>query len=597
MKSRIILSLCLLIVNYAFGLNGTHFTINRITAPYFVVDGNNPSTLTKAYVGFEVINNSNSATTYPRLVLQIDSITSSVNGQSYVVLSPSSSQIVVGTLAPGQSKVCYFFVSYPASTTPIATFYLKLSDTTASNKTQIFSIYNRSSISANAGGAATQNFTNQDLLGGIIMDDVTYKVGNVQNNNEVDFQVSVSSLFDPAKMTLMSTQVLSSSVPGVVAGTTDSLYFRTGNGSSGDTVKIRWVFRITGYNFTSYILPCAGATSGNSNYKYTLNTSLGANGTPVTVSSTANPLTIEKRSDKSIYYKCETATFTVVVKNPGIYGVSIDSIRDQLPTGFSFVSFSPLSNVNNSNSSSYPASGKTGVLTFVGGVNSGGNLSYYIPAGDSIKLIYSATAYCTVASNLTSTVGGYIGDIQFATASNAVSVTWALPLNWVSFTAQKQGTAVLLNWRTAQEQNTRSFFVEHSTDGYNWNTIGELAANNNVNLKAEYSFWHNTPAAGSNYYRIRQTDLDNKFTYSEIRRVDMPATNKVITLLSGNVVQQGYLRVQLKTSASLAIYSNTGQLVWQQLLPAGIHALPLSSMAKGSYLLKAGSVTEKIVIQ
>lgn len=139
----------------AAALDPNHFTITRITAPYFIVDGNSPATLTKAYVGFEVKNNSNSAVTYSSLKFTIASIGTSVIGQNYSVVAPVSGIINIGTLAPGQSKVCYYYVSYPANTSPQATFNILLSDNTASSKAQSFIISNRSSISANAGGTAT----------------------------------------------------------------------------------------------------------------------------------------------------------------------------------------------------------------------------------------------------------------------------------------------------------------------------------------------------------------------------------------------------------------------------------------------------------
>src|SRR5258706_927886 len=306
---------CLCFSATAFALDPNHFTITRISAPFFIVDGNSPATITKAYVGFEVKNNSNSATTYAGLKFTITSIGTSVVGQNYGIVSPASGILNVGTLAPGASKVCYFYVSYPASVSPQGTFNIQLSDNTASWKTQSFIIYNRSSISANAGGTATQTVSNQDLIGGIISDDVTYVVGNVQNGDESDFQVAVSTQFDPTKVTLLSTQVIASAVPGIPNGATDSLYFITGNGTNGASITIRWTFRIAATNFTTYLLPCAGSTSGGSNYKYALNTSLGS-GSPITVSSAANPLTITKTSDHPVYSVSSPAIFTITIQNP-----------------------------------------------------------------------------------------------------------------------------------------------------------------------------------------------------------------------------------------------------------------------------------------
>ena len=97
-------ALCLAIS--ASALDANHFTITRITAPFFVVQSNAPATLTQAYVGFEVRNNSNSATTYSGVRFTITSIGTSVSGQNYSVVSPASGITNVGTIAPAESKIC-----------------------------------------------------------------------------------------------------------------------------------------------------------------------------------------------------------------------------------------------------------------------------------------------------------------------------------------------------------------------------------------------------------------------------------------------------------------------------------------------------------
>ena len=508
-----LLFLCLVIS--ASALDPNHFTITRVTAPYFIVDGNSPSIITQAYVGFEVKNNSNSATTYSGLKFTITSIGTSVVGQNYSIVAPVNGIVNVGTLAPGATKVCYYYVSYPANTAPIATFNVQLSDATASNKTQSFNIYNRSSISANAGGTATQTFTNQDLIGGTIIDDVTYAVGNVQNGDESDFQVAVSSMFDPTKITLLSTKIISSSVPGIPVNTTDSLYFITGNGTNGATITIRWTFRITGTNFTTYLLPAAGSTSGSTNYKYALNTSLGS-GTPVTVSSSANPLTISKTSNQSLYVTNSTATFTITITNPGIYDVTIDKVTDQLPTGFTFQAFDASSGVTFSNSTSVPTSGATGNISFEGGVTSGGNTSYLIPAGGSIIIRYTATAPSSNASNLLTTTKDYIAATEVGSAQNTVSVSTTLPVSLVSFKANWVNEKVKLDWSTSNENNSSFFELERSNDNNGFMIIGKVAAAGNSFAKTDYSFTDAFPQAGINYYRLKMTDLDQHYEYSSV---------------------------------------------------------------------------------
>jgi len=506
---------CLCFSAKAFALDPNHFTITRISAPFFVVDGNSPAIITKAYVGFEVKNNSNSATTYSGLKFTITSIGTSVVGQDYALVTPVSGIINAGTLAPGQSKVCYYYVSYPANVTPQATFNILLSDNTASSKTQSFVIYNRHSISANAGGTATQTFTNQDIIGGLVYDDVTYVVGNVQNGDESDFQVAVSTMFDPTKVTLLGTQVIASAVPGIPNGASDSLYFVTGNGTNGASITIRWTFRIAATNFTTYLLPCAGATSGSTNYRYALNTSLGS-GSPITISSTANPLTITKTSDHSLYSVSSPAIFTITIQNPGAYGVTIDRITDQLPAGFTFQSFDAASQVTASNSTSVPSAGNTGTIIFDGGVLSGGNNSYYIAAGGSIIVKYTATTCPSPASNLVTTARDYVSTTEVGSAQNTVSVSSTLPVTLLSFNAGWLNDHVELNWTTANETNSYSIEIEKSNGNSMFSKIGQVFTTGALGATISYSFVDSFPLAGTNQYRLKLVDRNNQYKYSSV---------------------------------------------------------------------------------
>jgi len=590
-----------LVIN-AFGyraeaLNGAHFTINRISAPYFVVDGNQPTTLTKSYVGFEIINNANSATTYSNLVFTIASITSSVSGQNYSVVAPASGQIVIGTLAPGESRICYFYVSYPASTTPTGTFNIRLSDNTASDKTQAFAIYNRSSISANAGGLATQSFANQDLLGGIVTDDVTYTVGNARSGDEVDFQISVAPLFDPNKLMLLSTQVVSSTLPTVTAGRTDSLYYvLTGNGGTGSQVTIRWTFKIVGFNFKNYFLPCSGATSGNTNYKYQLNTNLGVNGDSISISSTANKLIITKTSNKTIYQSCETATFTVAISNPGLYGVSIDSLTDEIPASFTYQGPTASSNITNALCTKSPAVGSTGTLTWVGGIQSGGNSSFYIPAGQTVNLIYTATAGCSPTGNLTTTTSGYVGTTQFDQDQNTVKVGATLPVQFLGISAKKNGSGVNVSWRTAEEIDVLHFEVERSSNGGTWETLATLdpkGAGNSVN---NYEHFDANPGKGQITYRIREVATTGKISFSKIVSINL---NDAITslLVYPNPVQNQTVQVRLDEASTLLFYNNLGMVVFKQQAPAGLQTIHLPNLPRGNYRMRAGSRQANLLVQ
>lgn len=171
-----------------------------------------------------------------------------------------------------------------------------------------------------------------------------------------------------------------------------------------------------------------------------------------------------------------------------------------------------------------------------------------------------------------------------------------LPLVWLSFTATKQNQTALLKWATAQEQNTRNFTVQYSANGINWAGIGLLPATGSSNSASNYNYIHSNPVTGINYYRILQTDADNRSSYSSIRTLKFTKTDKPF-IITGNPVTNGVLTVQVNTSLYLALYTDEGKLLWQQRVNTGIKTIDVSRYAKGAYFLKTNTTTQKVVIQ
>lgn len=507
-----IFTLILIFLSFkTFALDETHFTVTRISAPYFIADASGRATMTQGHIGFEVKNIS--SVTYSKLRLSIISIEASVTGQAYSVSSPTDGIVNIGTLAPGESRVCYYYVTYPGDVTAQGTFNLALSDNTARQKTLSTVIANRSSVSANASGTSTQTIINQNQIGGTLTADVTYNVGPARPGYENDFQVAVSAQFDSRKLILIESKVISSSVPGIPAGATDSLYFVGTARADAASVTIRWTFRIAAYNFTTRLLPSAGVTNAGA-YKYSLNSDLGT-GTAVTVSS-PNPLVITKTSDRPLYGPNTPAIFTITFQNTGSYGITLDKIRDELPAGFSFQSIDAASQVNDVNSVATPRPGSTGQIYFEAGNTSGNNLSYYVPAGGIMTLKYTAITSMTTAANLHTSVGNYVANTLVSSADNVVSVSTTLPVHFISFKGSRNDEKVMLNWVTAQEMNIGAFEVQRRNGNGDFITIGQVAPSGTPDSRASYSFVDGSAPAGTNHYRIKEVDIDGRYEFSNI---------------------------------------------------------------------------------
>lgn len=154
--------------------------------------------------------------------------------------------------------------------------------------------------------------------------------------------------------------------------------------------------------------------------------------------------------------------------------------------------------------------------------------------------------YCTDALNGNATVWTRVGSnsIGFAVVSSmryrpsdnvlligthgngmfTTDLSALLPVELSYFEASKQGRNVLLSWRTASEQNSDYFDIEHSSDGLAFTSVGRRNGSGTSNEPREYTFVHNRPVSGLNYYRLKQVDFNGKFSYSDITSVLMTAT-------------------------------------------------------------------------
>jgi len=93
----------------------------------------------------------------------------------------------------------------------------------------------------------------------------------------------------------------------------------------------------------------------------------------------------------------------------------------------------------------------------------------------------------------------------------------ALPLRWLSFTAEPKGDQVDLQWQTANVSGNDHFDVERSTGGNSFIKIGSVSNQDgemNISGGGSYSFTDASPVRGDDLYRIRQVDIDGRYSWS-----------------------------------------------------------------------------------
>lgn len=127
------------------------------------------------------------------------------------------------------------------------------------------------------------------------------------------------------------------------------------------------------------------------------------------------------------------------------------------------------------------------------------------------------------ANGITSGVGSLsvMGASIFTSWIIASNQNIPLPIQLISFTAKPIGKKVRLDWETATEKNNDYFTIERSEDGKLFTEVTIVKGAGDSNSILKYHAWDENPLSGLSYYRLKQTDFDGKFSYSNIVSVNM----------------------------------------------------------------------------
>jgi len=173
-----------------------------------------------------------------------------------------------------------------------------------------------------------------------------------------------------------------------------------------------------------------------------------------------------------------------------------------------------------------------------------------------------------------------------------------LASNMLGVTAQRQGSSVQLQWKTANESGISNYTIERSADGSTFTVAGVVPSLNTDSHT--YSFTDDVSLVGciKLYYRVKQTNADGLTYYSNIIPVSCNANNAdeyVLKVYPNPVQSNGWLTVTYSLPAQgskaqaivvdvlgnkqyTAVLSNTSGSI-------NTTAIPVSNMPAGTYFV------------
>ena len=162
-----------------------------------------------------------------------------------------------------------------------------------------------------------------------------------------------------------------------------------------------------------------------------------------------------------------------------------------------------------------------------------------------------------------------------------------LPIELLGFEAIINGNGVDLWWSTASETNNDFFTVERTADLLEWQVVNTQVGAGDSDIVINYQSRDEAPLEGLSFYRLKQTDFDGRFSYSEIQRIYYTPSN--IILAFPNPAQNEVMITSgtLIDPSQIQVINNLGQVLKVKSLwvnPKSIR-LMTNSLSEGVYRL------------
>lgn len=204
----------------------------------------------------------------------------------------------------------------------------------------------------------------------------------------------------------------------------------------------------------------------------------------------------------------------------------------------------------------------------------------------------SGTSAGTVKSGLQTSFSPF----TFGSGEGAIN---PLPIELLSFNAKPNVNMVDLSWSTASELNNDYFTIEKTKDGVNFEIVGVIKGAGNSTSVLNYTSVDNRPYSRISYYRLKQTDYDGNFSYSELIMVSFEKASDFNINVYPNPNSGRAINMQIIGTSSeevlVVVYDIMGNEMFSKVIitnesDSDVHAVdPSQKLPTGIYIISATS--------
>jgi hypothetical protein len=207
------------------------------------------------------------------------------------------------------------------------------------------------------------------------------------------------------------------------------------------------------------------------------------------------------------------------------------------------------------------------------------------------------------SSKLTGRLFSSVGAVSISTDSEvnnfipcATCDPFALSIDLVSFTSQCFCQSSAFQWETASEKNNDYFSIERSIDGINWKNIARVEGSGNSSSEEYYLYLYKGPQSDLSYYKLKQTDNNGQFTYSDIISQENCLRKKIELYISPNPVKEViYIKYKgnKKKVLSVSIHNLFGEIIYYS--ASYQSSINLKNKENGIYFVELNLGSRKII--